>query len=343
MIDKNKYTKPFKILSIDGGAIKGIFASKVLEVFEEFWISEKKTTYEDFDSKNFCIKDEFHLICGTSIGGIIALLLCNNVKPKEITNFFLNDGKKIFGNSNSFFKLFHSLKSILFKSKYSSIELEKSLKKIFENKTMNSLQSNPFICIPTYNYSIGQPTVIKKSIPILNSMFGDIKLVDICLATSAAPSFFPIHEIKDKRTKYIDGGLWANNPSMVGYIEAKTNFFLNEAYDFDSIEILSLGNVKEKAAIKLKWYNKINQNSILGFNKQLVSIPMNSQSQHIDFYFKQLSKVDDSFSYNRIELEGTTIEHCNLFSFDNYDKELLNILCSYAEDQARKFLTNTKE
>ena len=78
--------KPFKILSIDGGGIKGLFSAAILEKFEEVF--------------NTQIHEQFDLICGTSTGGIIALGASAGKRMTDIVSFYENDGPKIFDERN---------------------------------------------------------------------------------------------------------------------------------------------------------------------------------------------------------------------------------------------------
>src|SRR5690606_1716963 len=49
----------------------------------------------------------------------------------------------------------------------------------------------------------------------------DLLMKDIALATTAAPTFFPAAKIGEHGAEHVDGGLWANNPAMVAYVEAR--------------------------------------------------------------------------------------------------------------------------
>lgn len=81
LLEKNKCSR-FQILSLDGGGIKGLFSAAVLAAIEE--------------DLNINIIDHFDLITGTSTGGIIALGLGLGMRPKEIVEFYLTKGPKIF-------------------------------------------------------------------------------------------------------------------------------------------------------------------------------------------------------------------------------------------------------
>ena len=76
----------FQILSLDGGGIKGLFAAAILAQLE--------------DDLNVRVSDHFDLITGTSTGGIIALGLGMGLRPREIVQFYVSEGEKIFGDKS---------------------------------------------------------------------------------------------------------------------------------------------------------------------------------------------------------------------------------------------------
>ncbi len=113
----------FQILTLDGGGIKGIFSAAVLAHFEE--------------DLGINIVDHFDLIVGTSTGGIIALGLAIGMKPLDIVEFYINNGKRIFGESWPITprKTIHKIRH-WFHSKYSTFHLEKALKECFGKKRL---------------------------------------------------------------------------------------------------------------------------------------------------------------------------------------------------------------
>lgn len=188
----------FQILSLDGGGIKGLFSAAVLAQLEEDCGTE--------------ITRHFDLITGTSTGGIIALALGIGMRPREIVQFYVNQGPRIFGNRLGFRSLTHWLRR-----KYSRTALETALRECFGDKLLS--QSTKRLVIPSYN--LGDDDVYIFKTPHHERLKRDHKvpLWKIALATSAAPTFFPCFRGLD-HIRLIDGGVWANNPTMVGVVEA---------------------------------------------------------------------------------------------------------------------------
>jgi uncharacterized protein len=188
----------FQILALDGGGIKGLFSAAVLTKLEE-----KLQTR---------MVDHFDLITGTSTGGLIALGLGLGLSPNELVQFYVNKGSTIFRNSLGWRWCQHWLRR-----KYPQSPLKKSLMECFGDKRLSD--SKKRLIIPAYN--IGQDKVRLFKTPHHERLTTDwgIPAWKVGLATSAAPTFFPAcQEIADSRL--VDGGVWANNPAVLGIAEA---------------------------------------------------------------------------------------------------------------------------
>ena len=204
-----------RILALDGGGIKGIFAASFLATVE--------------DSIKDRIANYFDLIVGTSTGGIIALGLGLGLSAKEILAFYEESGPLIFGG-NRLLRWFRWLGT----SKYSSGPLEEALNGCFGEKKLGDSEKR--LVIPCLNLENGEVHVYKTAHH--SRLMRDYKerAIDVALATAAAPTYFPTHR-SIAGTPLIDGGLWANNPVGISVVEAIS--VLN--WPRDSIKVLSLG------------------------------------------------------------------------------------------------------
>ena len=189
--------KIFKILSVDGGGIKGLYSSKILEHLEE---------------KFQCsISDYFDLLCGTSTGGLIALALSLKIPAKEISDFYDKKGPKIFPKFRkvTFLGKTYSrgtIKQLISGGKFSDKNLKEALIDIFGEKKIG--ESNNLLCIPSYNITEARPFIFRYDHKE-GKLNRDNKAlyVDVALATSAAPTFFPMVDIPYYDNKqFIDGG-----------------------------------------------------------------------------------------------------------------------------------------
>ena len=206
---------PKRILAIDGGGIKGIFAASFLATVEDS-IKDRVANY-------------FDLIVGTSTGGIIALGLGLGLSAKEVLRFYENFGPIIFGGNRllRWFRWFGI-------SKYSSRPLQEALNGCFGERKLGDSEKR--LVIPCLNLENGEVHVYKTAHH--SRLMRDYKerAVDVALATAAAPTYFPTHRSM-AGVPLIDGGLWANNPVGVSVVEAISVL----DWPKDSLKILSLG------------------------------------------------------------------------------------------------------
>lgn len=229
---KINMTREFRILSIDGGGIRGIIPATLLASLEER-VGQPLWKY-------------FDLICGTSTGGIIALAIAAGKEMRSIQDLYDSKATNIFppiNRINLFARLGRLLKiSFGDGGIYNSKILEALLKKEFciNGKDLVMSDSKVRLCIPSVNVTSGRITVLKTphkvKYPKPEHFFGDAKkeMWVVARATSAAPAYFRTAKILD--SFLVDGGLWANNPSLIGVIEARRcGFELNE------IKVLSIG------------------------------------------------------------------------------------------------------
>ncbi len=200
-----------KILSIDGGGIKGLYSAAFLAGLES-----------RYETK---ICNCFDLIAGTSTGGILALALAAQIPASNIVQFYKDWGPKIFPSK---FKSIRFLKSFII-SKYKTTILEEALKDVFKEIKMGSIfkkENSVALCIPCINAITGKPWVFKTAHDPHLLRDSDYYLWEVALATVSAPVYFPLAKIRIPNSTasilFVDGGLWANNPTLVALTEALT-------------------------------------------------------------------------------------------------------------------------
>jgi len=218
-----------KILTIEGGGIKGVFPASFLATIEET-LGDNVANY-------------FDLIVGTSTGGIIALGLGLGFSAKEILEFYENSGPQIFKGNRMLRLLRH-----IWISKYSQEPLKRALESIFDDRKLG--ESTKRLVIPSLDLETGKVHVYKTSHnPRLEQDY-KLRVVDVALATAAAPTYFPTHR-SAAGTPLVDGGLWANNPVGMAVVEAITLL----DWPRDSLRVLSIGCIPEPLKVRLgrKW------------------------------------------------------------------------------------------
>lgn len=207
----------FQILSLDGGGIRGVFSAAVLAAVE--------------DDCGVRITDHFDLIAGTSTGGILALGLGLGLRPRELVEFYVEFGPRIFPRRRLYRDLLH-----WFRRKYSQAELESALKNKFGDRPLGT--SSLRLIVPAFN--LGENAVHVFRTAHLERLRRDYKIPawKVAMATSAAPTYFRAFTL-DRGVRLVDGGVWANNPAMVAYIEATAHLGVAA----DNVSLLSLGTI----------------------------------------------------------------------------------------------------
>lgn len=212
--------RPFRILSLDGGGIRGIYTATLLAEIERNLISGRS------------VADYFDMIAGTSTGGIIGIGLSLKKSAKSIQDLYLENGKKIFPPFWMNYPILRWGKQ-LFCSLLDHRQLEKILYQTFKNQTIGEAQTR--LIIPAFLGPKSQIAVLKTDHH--PDFEHDHKMMawEAARATSAAPTFFSGH-VGDGYV-FLDGGVWANNPIMVAIVDAISAYEIS----LSQIEILSIG------------------------------------------------------------------------------------------------------
>lgn len=242
----------FQILSLDGGGIRGIFAAAILAAIES-----------DLGVR---ITDHFDLISGTSTGGIIALGLGLGISPKEILDFYLEEGSKIFPCR---FGLAGKLKQFLMR-KYPARPLEEALRNCFGDRLLG--HSKKRLVIPSYN--LGEDDVYLFRTAHHERLIRDYKVPawKIGRATSAAPTYFSCSRDVDS-IRLIDGGVWANNPSTVALVEAYGTLQI----PLEKTHLLSIGTLQSVKARR----KRLNSGGIIGWGLGNAAVDLIMRGQSI--------------------------------------------------------------
>jgi len=279
-----------KILSINGGGIRGIIPCVVLSFIEEI---TQKPIYELFD-----------IIGGCSTGGIIALGLTvknNKYKASDLQRLYDDYGKIIFSSS-----IIRNILNpgTLDKSKYDNKNLKKVLIKFFEKNLLQDTITK--VVINSYDF--------ERNIPVYFKSYDkqvEYKLVDVALATSAAPTFFPPVRINNKNDYFgcIDGGIYCNNPSLLLYSEAK------KLWPNDDFLLVSLGTGE---LTRRHLYNDVKNWGLLSWGKELFNMSINGTSKMVNDVLKNILPHDKFYSYEiRLDIGSDDMDDA---SFDNRRK-----------------------
>ena len=316
--------KLFRILSIDGGGIRGIIPGQVITVLE-------KKIQDKIENENAKIADYFDMIAGTSTGGILTCLYLvpgvdNRPKysAKDAVELYLNRGHDIFDIT-----FWQKMKSGggLTDEKYDAAELEESLKDYLGDLKLSQLLKP---CLITSYDVFNRKAMFFNKFDAESHEKDNFFVKDIARATSAAPTFFECARIKsmtDIQYALVDGGVFANNPTMCAYAEARNKF----TFKASNMAILSLGT----GFVKTPYYYKEVKNwGLIEWVKPLLDIMMSGVSETVDYQLKQIfDAVDKPNQYLRIN----TPLKLSSSEMDNVTKENLSALKEEGEMLAESF------
>ncbi|KAH7852766.1 hypothetical protein Vadar_029002 [Vaccinium darrowii] len=218
------FGKLVTILSIDGGGVRGIIPGVVLSYLE--------SQLQELDGKDARLADYFDVVSGTSTGGLIAAMVTAPNKDDNrplyaaegIVPFYLENCPKIFPQVRGPFAGIRDLFKVSSGPKYDGKYLHQLLKEKLGGIMLNQCLTN--VVIPAFDIKKLEPTIFSK-FQVKDNPVIDVALSDICISTSAAPTYLPGHFFtnKDEEFNMIDGGVCANNPALVAMVQScKENY-----------------------------------------------------------------------------------------------------------------------
>ncbi|WP_113662889.1 patatin-like phospholipase family protein [Pedobacter nanyangensis] len=285
-----------RILSIDGGGIRGIIPGMILVALEE---KIQRAT----NNPNAHLTDYFDFFAGTSTGGILlSILLCpddgeptkQKYTAKQALDIYLDHGTEIFTASRwrRFLSRFGLLSEL-----YDNTVLEKVLASYLGKRRLSELL-RPCI-ITAYNIELRKNHLFRQQKAISHGESRDFYIRDVCRATSAAPTYFSVAEIFSlAKTRYplVDGGMFAHNPALSAMLEVIKSY---NTYQIDDIWILSLGTGLSKISYN---YEDFKKKKAISIGPALVDIMSSSSAESTDYFLRQLFRsVKKSGNYIRIE------------------------------------------
>lgn len=239
-------SRRFQILALDGGGYKGMFSAAVLTRLEE----DLRTS----------LVEHFDLIAGTSTGGIIALALGAGKRPREIVDFYVDHGPKIFSHRRR--RMFRQV----VRSKYDAAPLREALETVLGERCL--WESSVPLCVPSYDLRNDDVYLFRTPHSALLARDWRERMVDVALATSAAPTYLSAHQLRGLRL--VDGGLWANNPAVVAIAEAVSEFKI----DLADIRVLSLGTTSDLGVRS----NRLDGGGVLAWARCATTVILRGQS-----------------------------------------------------------------
>ncbi|XP_062105224.1 patatin-like protein 2 [Humulus lupulus] len=343
------YGNVITVLSIDGGGVRGIIPATILAFLE----SELQKVEDD---KNARIADYFDVIAGTSTGGLITAMITapdRNKRPlfaaKDIVDFYLQHCPLIFPQRHKHTGHLISKVKSLTGPKYDGKYLHNLLREKFGDVRLNQTLAN--VIIPTFDINRLQPTVFSTYEGKRNSSLNAL-LSDVCIGTSAAPTYLPPHSFETKASNgqvkefhLIDGGVVANNPALVAINEVSKeihqnnpDFFQIKPMEFGRFLVLSIGTGSVKIEDKYR-ADEAAKWGLLGWLKSHNSVPLldiftQASSDMTDLFLSTVFQALNS-DKNYLRIQDDTLSDKES-SVDIATKENLNNLVGIGEKLLKK-------
>ncbi|MCL2026811.1 MAG: patatin-like phospholipase family protein [Leptospirales bacterium] len=291
--------KKIRILSIDGGGIRGVIPAVILNYIE-------KGLQRQSGNPNVTLADYFDLVAGTSTGGILACYYLLPPQPgqechsryfaHEAIEMYARHGKDIFNRK--------WLRKGIAREKYSAAGLEKVLKDCMGETTLAESRKN---CLVTAYDVTERKAVLFTSPEARKYEHRNYLMRDVARATSAAPVYFELAAIRSlggAAMYLIDGAVYAGNPTMCAIVEANKGRGEGSFPPWGGLRgayIVSVGTGKEK---KKYDHNKAKNWGAIGWARPVIDVLLSASAEVVDYQMRQLFKTAEcSDCYVRLEPE----------------------------------------
>lgn len=310
MEDSKKEKKTFKILSLDGGGMRGVISARILKDIEE-------TISNKYGQK---LHEYFDLVAGTSTGSILAAGIACKITAEELINFYEKEGKNIFIKSirdqrkwRELSKLFG--RGVLYPHEFPDNSGEEGLANVLKRKLIHKdLHKCPSLSeikdiqllILSYDVFYRNTTWFTNNDSRAWYIKNNIPLWKICTASASAPTFFPPYQLEHPEKgclPHIDGGVSANNPVLAAIAHAismeddEGKQTKTKIYD---IAVLSIGTGITTRAYT---YDEVKKWGQLGWVSHLPDMFLDPDAENSEHTAYRIFKDIGSQNYLRLNFE----------------------------------------
>ena len=326
--------RPYRVLSLDGGGVRGLYSALLLQGLAKRFAANQRLP----DAESFDLGAQFDLIVGTSTGAILATALAAGVPLKRVIELYRQKAKDIFTNpaGSGGRAAWWAMKNAGHAAN-SPKPLETALHDVLQDETVGEMYARRGIglCVPAVNVETSKSWVFKtphdKDGNRLNRD-NNYRLVDVCLASTAAPMVLPIHGVASPGDKdgafnwFADGGLWANNPSLVALTEA-----ISMSDGEQPIELMSVSTCPPFQGCTITPQQA--DRGALGWKigVGIVEVALDAQSYAYDYVTKTVAQFTGrKVGYVRLKDPDVPINDVAHLSLDNPSKKCLDLLSRLA-------------
>ena len=310
----------YRILALDGGGVKGAYTASVLH------------TLEQLTGKS--IRQHFDLITGTSTGGIIAVAIGLGIPLNEIVDLYVKQGPAIFPAppSGRLGKLQVGWKW-LWGPKHKQSVLVDSVERVLGNRRFG--ESFNRLVIPAFNAQSGDIQLFKTAHHPDYRMDCKLPATTIALATSAAPTYLNAYKDPEGRV-FIDGGVWANCPAVVGLVEAISRL----GWPAEQIDLLSIGTTSEPFHVDEQKQN----GGLAQWNKGIIDIFQEAQGRGMlgiteALIGNRLTRIDVMTRPGRFALDGSKeVQNLKVLGENSARQRVKEIEATFLETPVAEFV-----
>lgn len=324
-------SEPYRVLCLDGGGMRGVYQATYLQTFA----SRLRSGAAGEADVGKC----FNLIAGTSTGGLVACALAAGVPLERVRSLYETAGPKIFPGQR--LRTIPHLSKLVRAAGYGSRDGENALRASLEDVFGAMTFADVFdrrgiaLAIPTIDMARHMPVVFKtRHLARSNGRDDTRTLVDACMATTAAPILRALAAVTEPgsgaRAVYTDGGLWANNPGVLGAIEAVE--VLTERNEADRpIHLFMLGSLPAQGGEEIPDRKRYRGARGWDFGIKAVTVSLNAQAAGYDYVARKMLELrKPSFAY-RLPAQCPSGElHKYLQNMDDARPEVLGALSRQA-------------
>ncbi|GGA55370.1 patatin-like phospholipase family protein [Okeania sp. KiyG1] len=309
---EKKDEKKYRILSLDGGGIRGVLSARILKKVEEI-----------LETKGHKLHTYFDLVAGTSTGSILAAGIACKKSAGDMIGLYRDEGKKIFPNSVRSARKRRWLSQLFgdkvqkfltkpfgIKVLYPNQDGEPGLAQVLQEKLGPAKLSDIkelCILIPAYDVKYRNTTWF-CNFDDEPQWYDNIELWKICTASAAAPTFFPPYKLfsdKDGYLPHIDGGVSANNPSLIAIARA---FELDKTSNWSNIAVLSIGTAQTTKSYE---YEEVEKWGLASWAKNIPNIFMDPAAISSETICRRMMTMQVGSDRNYLRLSFDLKKFCN--------------------------------
>lgn len=330
-------TKPFRVLCLDGGGMRGVYQAAYLATFAERVAKQAPHSNASLD-----IGSAFDLIVGTSTGGIVASALVKGIPLQAVQELYAQYGSAIFP--------YQKLRSLPFIGNFVIRAFgfglrsgEKALREALNSKLGTTTVGEVYktrriaLAIPTLDLNRHAAVVFKtKHLSRLNGRDDLRTLVDVCMASTAAPILRSMALLDEPggdgvtTATYVDGGLWANNPGLIGMMEAVE--ILHDRKEERPIQLFMLGTLPAQGGEEITARGRYRAAPGWKLGLKAIEAGMNAQAVGYSYLTSKVAELrhDGSFAYRLPAQCPSKALQESLSHMDDARPKLLNALARQA-------------